>query len=66
MQMCTVSLSPLKKGRKSGAKYFDGSVSDGKRSLRFVSFSEKQFDLIEKLTAKRGDELEIVMKDFDK
>ena len=69
------SLSPIKKGRKS--KYFHGCVSDGKRSMRFVSFSERQLDSMEKFKeskrpvelkdcqlkrAKRGDELEIVMK----
>ncbi len=43
------SLSPLKKGRKSGAKYFDGCVSD-----EFASFSEKQFDVIEKFKGKES------------
>ena len=43
------SLSPIKKGwKKPNSKYFHGCVSDGKRSMRFVSFSERHLDLMEK------------------
>ena len=67
-------LSPVKKG-KSGTKYFDGQVSDGKKSIRVVGFDEQlQSKLstfrqrntpikIEKCQVKRGkdEEYEILM-----
>ena len=69
------SLSPIKKGRSS--KFFDGKVSDGKKSLRLVAFSERQLESMQEFKssrrtvelkdcqlqrARRGDQLEIVLK----
>ena len=71
------SLSPMKKSRGSRCSYFDGTLSDGKGSMRFVGFSSRlqcemeqyhsknetvQLKECQIKQARRGDKFEVILK----
>lgn len=47
------SISPMKKSKKDKTKYFDGKLSDGKSSARFVCFNAKMHERLCSIQQKR-------------
>ena len=47
------AISPMKESQKSKTKYFDGKLSDGKKTARFVCFDAKMHEKLSNVHEKK-------------